>query len=177
MWFSRTLKRNFTLPQTLLKTDGRIVLSSDFALKIFIESTVVVYNFSFKCPHRKKLQGVERLRRRGWEVVWFGEFTSVDQLDLYRLSDDTTLSEQREDGLRNRWCAAAGALPPQQDYRAWRSQRRGICKLLTMHCSLSTMHCRLFTPYLVVNDWLHFDNKCFQFPKIVERFPSFLVSD
>ena len=43
----------------------------------------------------------------GCESVCFDEFTSAVQLDLYRLSYHTTLSVHREDGLRNRWCAAA----------------------------------------------------------------------
>ena len=41
------------------------------------------------------------------EVVEFEEFTSAVQQDLYRLFYHTKLSAQQEDGLRNRWCAAA----------------------------------------------------------------------
>ena len=43
----------------------------------------------------------------GCESVRFDEFISAVQLDLNRLSYHTTLSAQREDGLRNRRCAAA----------------------------------------------------------------------
>ena len=45
-------------------------------------------------------------------------FSSAVLLDLYRLTNHTTLLLQQEDGLCNREYAAACALPPQQHYRA-----------------------------------------------------------
>ena len=77
--------------------------------------------------------------RTGWEgCVRGGEdrrFTSLAKLDLFRLNNHTTLSAQREDELRNRECAAASTLPPQQDYRVWRLHTRQHSRLMTVHCS------------------------------------------
>ena len=96
---------------------------------------------------------------RGGEVRWF---TLVAKLDLYRLTNHTTLSAQREDVLRNRECAAASTLPPQQDYRVWRLDTRQHCRLMTVHCSALWIDDKALNGDNKTTISEHADNNCFR---------------